>query len=605
MFDTIVGSIGNFSYKKRKLIAIVALLLFVCVIILESFTVIEYSYAEESLVTDIFPQDDTVVLVYNNEDEGKIKDLIAYLEKDEHVTSIQAYANTLGMEMSPADLSGMMGIPEAFVNTLFYIYENGMDATGMTLTDFVGFISSDDFLNNELFASFIDEASKAQIGQLKSLTDALASEEEYTAQEIADILGVEKTLVQSVFYIAQLRNVNILNLTPTFWATVADALGMESASIEKLFGVAPVQAMKFADFVELIATVADYAQVFIDAEQLAQLQMLEKMANMITKQTQLRPEDLSGLFSMAADNEMFTEDNITLLYIMARSNTADLSDKKIPLYQFFQFLSNDILGNEAFASFFDESVVAQFEEAKVTIEDGKAQLIGKNHARMIFTLNYKLESAEITGFYEDLSALLDDTLSEKYYLVGASAMSYELTQTFSNEYAIISIVTAIVVFLIVWGTFKKFLLSLLLVGVIECAVFSMMGVMVIMDTPMFFIAMILVQCILMGSMIDYGILFTSYYTEVRKELPVEKALPETMKRATHAILTSSLMIILVTLICGRLMSGAVATILTTLGIGALCAIILILFVLPSLLVIFDSHVTGIKKEKEPQVDPFD
>ena len=133
----------------------------------------------------------------------------------------------------------------------------------------------------------------------------------------------------------------------------------------------------------------------------------------------------------------------------------------------------------------------------------------------------------------------------------------------------------------------------------------MMGVMVIMDTPMFFIAMILVQCILMGSMIDYGILFTSYYTEVRKELPVEKALPETMKRATHAILTSSLMIILVTLICGRLMSGAVATILTTLGIGALCAIILILFVLPSLLVIFDSHVTGVKKEKEPQVDPFD
>ena len=91
----------------------------------------------------------------------------------------------------------------------------------------------------------------------------------------------------------------------------------------------------------------------------------------------------------------------------------------------------------------------------------------------------------------------------------------------------------------------------------------------------------------MGSMIDYGILFTTYYMEVRKEFPLEQALPETMKRATPAILTSSLIIILVTLVCGMFMAGAVATILKTLGIGALCAIFLILFVLPSLLVIFD------------------
>jgi ABC-type antimicrobial peptide transport system permease subunit len=71
---------------------------------------------------------------------------------------------------------------------------------------------------------------------------------------------------------------------------------------------------------------------------------------------------------------------------------------------------------------------------------------------------------------------------------------------------------------------------------------------------------------------------------------LEKALPEVMKRATHAILTSSLIIVLVTLICGVFMSGAVASILKTLGIGALCAILLILFVLPSLLAIFDKHI---------------
>ena len=75
-----------------------------------------------------------------------------------------------------------------------------------------------------------------------------------------------------------------------------------------------------------------------------------------------------------------------------------------------------------------------------------------------------------------------------------------------------------------------------------------------------------------------------------------------MRRATHSILTSSLLIVLVTLICGRLMSGAVASILTTLGIGSLCAILLILFVLPSLLVIFDKYVI---RKPEDDFDEFD
>ena len=70
-------------------------------------------------------------------------------------------------------------------------------------------------------------------------------------------------------------------------------------------------------------------------------------------------------------------------------------------------------------------------------------------------------------------------------------------------------------------------------------------------------------------------------------------------------MTSSLVIVLVTLICGRFMSGAVASILTTLGIGSLCAILLILFVLPSLLVIFDKLVVKQPKNKDGEFDELD
>ena len=602
MFDKIVGSIGTFSYKNRKVISIVALVLFITVAILQSQLIIEYSYAEESIVTDIFPQDDTVVIVYDSKDEAKIEEIISYLAKDEHVVSIQAYANTLGAEMSASDMAQMMGIPTAFVNTLFYIHQNGMDTTGMTLVDFVGFISSDDFLNNELFSSMIDDETKGQIRQMKAIVDALASEQEYSAEEISSILGVEKQLVQSIFFIAQLKDASISNITPMFWANVADALGMDAEKIEEIFKIQPVKALKFTEFVDIINEIVKYASVIMDEEQIEQLGMLKEMSDMVQEEKVLSPDDLAELFASAAESDMFNENTLTLLYIMARSNTSDMSEVRIPLYDFFMFLSEEILQNEAFASFFDESVASQFEEAKVMMEEGLAQLIGKDHSRMVITLDYKVESPEIYAFYDDLHAMLDSTLSGEYYLVGQTAMSHEVSQSFGTEYLVISIVTAIAVFVVVWFTFKKFFVSLLLIGVIECAVFSMMSVMVIINLPMYFIPLILVQCILMGSMIDYGILFTTYYMEVRKEYSADEALPEVMRRATHSILTSSLVIVLVTLICGRFMTGAVASILTTLGIGSLCAILLILFVLPSLLVIFDKYVV---KPKKIKLDEFD
>ena len=602
MFDKIVGSIGTFSYKNRKVISIVALVLFITVAILQSQLIIEYSYAEESIVTDIFPQDDTVVIVYDSKDEAKIEEIISYLAKDEHVVSIQAYANTLGAELSASDMAQMMGIPTAFVNTLFYIHQNGMDTTGMTLVDFVGFISSDDFLNNELFSSMIDDETKGQIRQMKAIVDALASEQEYSAEEISSILGVEKQLVQSIFFIAQLKDASISNITPMFWANVADALGMDAEKIEEIFKIQPVKALKFTEFVDIINEIVKYASVIMDEEQIEQLGMLKEMSDMVQEEKVLSPDDLAELFASAAESDMFNENTLTLLYIMARSNTSDMSEVRIPLYDFFMFLSEEILQNEAFASFFDESVASQFEEAKVMMEEGLAQLIGKDHSRMVITLDYKVESPEIYAFYDDLHAMLDSTLSGEYYLVGQTAMSHEVSQSFGTEYLVISIVTAIAVFVVVWFTFKKFFVSLLLIGVIECAVFSMMSVMVIINLPMYFIPLILVQCILMGSMIDYGILFTTYYMEVRKEYSADEALPEVMRRATHSILTSSLVIVLVTLICGRFMTGAVASILTTLGIGSLCAILLILFVLPSLLVIFDKYVV---KPKKIKLDEFD
>ena len=436
----------------------------------------------------------------------------------------------------------------------------------------------------------IDDSTKAQINQLKTLVGAIQSGEQFTSAEIAEMTGVDVQTVKVIFYIAQIRNLNSGNVAGTILGTFADILNINPELLEEWFKIKPVDSLSIEDFVSTVSELIGLVDKVVDIEHIAQFKTFENIVKLVKSGEEVSPDNIAELFSSVAGSDMFNKDTLTLLCILSKSNTMDMSYKTVPLFDFFMFLSDEIMANESFSSFFDEEMVAGFDEYKTTMLDGKKQLIGETHSRFIVTINYVADSQEIQDFYTGLNDVLDRTLWGEYYLVGESAMGYEVSQTFSTEYLIISIVTAIAVFIVVWYTFKKFFTAVLLVGVIECAVFTMMSVMAITKDPMYFIAIILVQCILMGSMIDYAILFTTYYREVRDTFTVEKALPEVMKRSCYAILTSSLILTLVTFICGQFMSGAVANILITLGVGAFCAIVLILFVLPSLLVTFDDKI---------------
>ena len=560
MFNKILSAIGKFAYRFRYAILASALVLLVGVSYMQSKALISYSYFDYNKVTDIFPEEDTLVIVYNNADEDKISSLADELSENKHITSIQAYANTLGLEMSASELAVVAEIDESFINTLFYMYENGTATEGMSLLTFTNYIASDSFLNNELFASMIDDDTKAQLLQSQSLLNGVAQNTEYDATTLAYILGMDVQTVQGIF---------AMNATET---------------------------MTLDGFIDVMLQMAAAQGENADQAQIAQLQGMKQLCVLVKSNQALSPDQLITAFPV--QSEAFTEDTVSLLYLMYYGNTADLSNTKIALYDFFGFLTDDVLTNEQFSAFFDESSLAELNEAKATMEDGKAQLVGKDYSRMILTVDYELESKEINEFYDNLSTKLNGVFEKDYYMVGNSAMSYELSQTFQTEYLLISIITAIAIFIVVCVTFRKFSIPLMLVCIIECAVFTTMSIMAISNNSMYFIALIIVQCILMGSMIDYGILMTSYYQEVRKEYDVEHALPEVLKRSINAILTSALIMVAITFICGAFMKGAVSSILTTLGIGTLSAIILVIFVLPSLLAIFDKAVIRSKKKTQ-------
>ena len=174
-------------------------------------------------------------------------------------------------------------------------------------------------------------------------------------------------------------------------------------------------------------------------------------------------------------------------------------------------------------------------------------------------------------------------------------MAYEMSKTFNNELDFITVLTMISIFVVVACTFKSIIVPIVLVLLIQCAIYVTMGIISLTGEPVYFIALLIVQSILMGATIDYAILYTSYYQENRKVFPKQRAIIESYNKSIHTILTSSSILIIVTLIVGHFASATAAMICKTLSRGTICSTILILFLLPGVLAALDRFI--IKKDR--------
>ena len=124
---------------------------------------------------------------------------------------------------------------------------------------------------------------------------------------------------------------------------------------------------------------------------------------------------------------------------------------------------------------------------------------------------------------------------------------------------------------------------------IQCAVYLNMAWLSLTGQSIYFIALIIVQAILMGATIDYAILYTSYYLEHRKyfQMNVKDALIASYRKSIHSILTSASILILVTAIVGNFASAIAAKICQSISGGTLVATLIILILLPALLATMD------------------
>ena len=555
--------LGGFSYRFRRVIAILFVVLFIATGYLQFGTKTVYTLSEKDTIADVFPKDNTIVLLYANADESKIADIVAALEKED-VKNIVSYPTTIGKQCTVKEMSDMLSkmgeslqIDEKLLNIVYYHYRTNGKTDSMTLSDFIGFLS-DKVAVDPMFSGYIDEAAAEQLAVLKPLTEISTQ------------------------------------TAPMPPAALAQTLGMDAEQVTQLFMLrygteyTPDKTMSLYEFVSFLTDNVlpkpEYAVMF-DEEAKATLYQTKAIADAVVSGKEFTVKEMAEFVGKISDK--FNRSTVELLYLYSASLKQENAQSTMTPEALVKYIE-ELASGQSLSSLLTTEQKGGIAKAREQLDNGARQLKGEKHSRLTVTTKLPVESEKTSSFVKGLTELCNEKLSGEYHLIGNSIMVDEMESGFGREQLFITLLTAVSIFIVVALTFRSLAIPAILVLIVQCGVFITVSVLGTIGGSMYYLALLIVECILMGATIDYGILFTSYYREVRTTLPVKEAIVAAYKGSIHTILTSGTIMVLITAVIGPLFGNpTIEQIVRTLSVGCASAMFLILFVLPGILALCD------------------
>lgn len=237
---------------------------------------------------------------------------------------------------------------------------------------------------------------------------------------------------------------------------------------------------------------------------------------------------------------------------------------------------------------FDEEMSDEIDDLYKAVCDAREQLEGETYDRLVFNLKGAVEGEETFKTIDHIRDIALDYYDE-VYVVGDATSNYDLSTSFQRDNVIISVLTALFVGIILLFTFQSAGLPFLLVLTIQGSIWINFSMPYLTQSTMYFLSYLVVSSIQMGATIDYAIVITSRYLDLRKERPDrKKAVVESLNQSFPTIITSGTILTSAGFVIGYLTNNAViASLGKVLGRGTLISIILVMTVLPQLLLVGD------------------
>lgn len=259
---------------------------------------------------------------------------------------------------------------------------------------------------------------------------------------------------------------------------------------------------------------------------------------------------------------------------------------KIPLLDIMDFLETEM--DKGYVNL-DADMEETLDELFDTLAKAKDQLLSENYTRILVYLDLPEESAETFEFLNTIHEMAGRYYGSDVYVVGDSTSDYDLSSSFSRDNIIISILSALFVIIILLMNFKSAGLPVLLILVIQGSIWINFSFPYLKQEDLYFLSYLIVNAIQMGANIDYAIVISSRYMELKQEMPIKQAMVEALNQAFPTILTSGSILVAGGILIGQMTTnGVISAIGSCLGRGTIISIIMVMCVLPQILLLGDS-----------------
>ena len=263
-----------------------------------------------------------------------------------------------------------------------------------------------------------------------------------------------------------------------------------------------------------------------------------------------------------------------------------LDDYKVPIYDMFKFLEQEMHdGNITLSGDVQDTLDDLFDQ----LDEAQKQLQSEDYSRLVVYLNLPEETDETFAFVDKMHDIIGKYYTDDYYVVGNTTSAMDLSSSFGEDNLLISVLSALFVILVLLFTFKSAGLPVLLIIVIQGSIWINFSFPYLQGESLYFLGYLIVNSIQMGANIDYAIVISSHYTDLKKVMRPKEAIVAALNESFPTIFTSGSILASAGILISVLTTNPViAAIGTCLGRGTIISMLLVLFVLPQILILGDT-----------------
>ena len=243
-----------------------------------------------------------------------------------------------------------------------------------------------------------------------------------------------------------------------------------------------------------------------------------------------------------------------------------------------------------------DSLVGPSVPSDMIPESVSSMLKNDKYQLLLVNSEYKVASDEVNAQIKTLNKILHK-YDKTGMLIGEGPLTADLIDITDQDFKTVSAVSIGIIFVIILVLFKSISLPVILVGVIEFAIFVNMGIPYYTGTKLPFVASIVIGTIQLGSTVDYAILMTTRYKRERNHgANKHDAITTAHRVSAQSIMVSALSFFAATIGVGLYSNiDMISSLCILMARGALISMVVVIFVLPSMFMVFDKVIVKTSK----------